>query len=67
MAKVRKKFNYGSTWSIPYLNNKSETKYEPCNVYTWDKIKQMHRYKVNPDININQFIFLSRTKLTETA
>lgn len=64
LARVRKKFNRGSTWAIPYIN-KGKTKYESWIVYSWDKIKKMRSYKENPDITINSFIFQGRTNLTD--
>ncbi|MDV3166664.1 MAG: reverse transcriptase domain-containing protein, partial ['Waltheria sp.' little leaf phytoplasma] len=64
IARVRKKFNTGSTWGISYLN-KGKTRIEPWVVYSWDKIKKMRNYKGNPDITINRCIFRSRTKLTD--
>ncbi|MDO8060297.1 hypothetical protein OC726_02135 [Candidatus Phytoplasma aurantifolia] len=39
LARVRKKLNIGSTWSISYIN-KGKTQYEPWEVYSWDKIKK---------------------------
>ncbi|MDO8079018.1 group II intron reverse transcriptase/maturase, partial [Candidatus Phytoplasma aurantifolia] len=64
IARVRKKFNKGSTWGISYIN-KGKTQYEPWDVYSWDKIKKMRNYKGNPDITINRNLFQSRTHLTD--
>ncbi|MDO8057468.1 reverse transcriptase domain-containing protein [Candidatus Phytoplasma gossypii] len=64
IARVRKKLNIGSTWSISYIN-KGKTQYETWEVYSWDKIKKMRKYKGNPDITINRFLFQSRTHLTD--
>ncbi|WP_373402854.1 group II intron reverse transcriptase/maturase [Candidatus Phytoplasma solani] len=64
IAKVRKKFNRNSTWSIPYLN-KGKARYESWTVYPWDKIKKMRNYKENPDITINPYLFQGRTNLTD--
>lgn len=64
IARIRKKFNVGSTWAIPY-KNKGKTKYELWVIYSWDKIKRMRKYKANPDISINPYIFLGRTNLTD--
>ncbi|MDO8057546.1 group II intron reverse transcriptase/maturase, partial [Candidatus Phytoplasma gossypii] len=64
IARVRKKFNKGSTWGISYIN-KGKTQYEPWDVYSWDKIKKMCNYKGNPVITINRFTFQGRTHLTD--
>ncbi|MDO8054172.1 reverse transcriptase domain-containing protein, partial ['Opuntia sp.' phytoplasma] len=64
IARVRKKLNRSSTWGISYIN-KGKTQYEPWDVYSWDKIKKMRKYKGNPDITINRYIFQSRTHLTD--
>ncbi|XFE96517.1 hypothetical Protein psc1_02790 [Candidatus Phytoplasma solani] len=64
IAKVRKKFNRSTTWSIPYLN-KGKTRYESWIVYPWDKIKKMRSCKKNPDIIINPYLFQGRTNLTD--
>ncbi|MDO8057637.1 hypothetical protein OC698_03030 ['Gossypium sp.' phytoplasma] len=64
IARIRKKLNTGSTWSIPYLN-KGRLQYEPWVVYSWDKIKKMLNYKGNPNITINRFIFQNRTYLID--
>ncbi|WP_420887937.1 group II intron reverse transcriptase/maturase [Candidatus Phytoplasma citri] len=64
IARVRKKFNISSTWGISYIN-KGKTQYEPWEVYSWDKIKKMRKYKGDPDITINRFIFRGRTHLTD--
>ncbi|MDV3140028.1 MAG: group II intron reverse transcriptase/maturase [Sweet potato little leaf phytoplasma] len=64
IARVRKKLNTGTTWSIPY-HNKGKTQVEPWVAYSWDRIKRMRNYKGNPDITINRFMFQSRTNLTD--